>query len=217
MRRTAIVAALGLFTLAAAPAAADGTTVMTGQVTYVDASVLAGHCHMVAFAQETATGGQDTYTGVAVGVVVGYTPLATLEPVDVRCFVRINGHDAAGTTGGALVPGVDETVGQVTFTASETDSVELCMVFGLSRGIGPVCEPTTRDQVPPQTVQDLLFIVHVADFLLCPILASLAPGVTGVLDITADGDVAVLGENVHDCPPYEVWRHVTNGTRPPGK
>jgi hypothetical protein len=40
------------------------------------------------------------------------------------------------------------------------------------------------------------------DAILCPILASLAPGVPGVLDIDAEGDVAIAGIPFWDCPPY---------------
>jgi hypothetical protein len=41
-----------------------------------------------------------------------------------------------------------------------------------------------------------------ADPTTCPILASLSPGVPGVVDIDSTGDVSVLGEWVWDCPPY---------------
>lgn len=41
------------------------------------------------------------------------------------------------------------------------------------------------------------------DSLACPLYASLAPGVPGVVDIAPDGDVWVAGVQVWDCPPYE--------------
>ena len=36
----------------------------------------------------------------------------------------------------------------------------------------------------------------------CPLFASLAPGVPGVVDVTPEGDVYVAGEFFWDCPPY---------------
>ena len=42
----------------------------------------------------------------------------------------------------------------------------------------------------------------VADGTLCPYLAAQSPGVPGVVDVTADGDVYIAGEWVWDCPPY---------------
>ena len=40
------------------------------------------------------------------------------------------------------------------------------------------------------------------DPLLCPVLASLSPGVPGVVDINAEGDVSLAGVPFWDCPPY---------------
>lgn len=39
--------------------------------------------------------------------------------------------------------------------------------------------------------------------LNCPILASLSPGVPGVVDIDSDGDVVVNGWGIYSCPPYD--------------
>lgn len=44
--------------------------------------------------------------------------------------------------------------------------------------------------------------VTVVDPIVCPVFASLAPGVPGVVDIEAEGDVALLGAPFWDCPPY---------------
>lgn len=41
------------------------------------------------------------------------------------------------------------------------------------------------------------------DYAVCPLLAALAPGVPGALDVRPDGDVYVGGEFFWDCPPYE--------------
>ena len=40
------------------------------------------------------------------------------------------------------------------------------------------------------------------DPIVCPILASTSPGVPGVVDVTAEGDVYVLGDAFWNCPPY---------------
>jgi hypothetical protein len=40
------------------------------------------------------------------------------------------------------------------------------------------------------------------DDRLCPLLASLSPGVPGVVDVDPTGDTYVGGELVWDCPPY---------------
>lgn len=44
--------------------------------------------------------------------------------------------------------------------------------------------------------------VEVVDPVVCPAIASLAPGVPGVVDVLPDGDVYVAGEFTWDCPPY---------------
>lgn len=43
------------------------------------------------------------------------------------------------------------------------------------------------------------------DMTVCPVLASLAPGVAQVAEIRPDGDLYVDGHLVQDCPPYEPW------------
>jgi hypothetical protein len=41
------------------------------------------------------------------------------------------------------------------------------------------------------------------DPLVCPALASLAPGMPGVVDVTPDGDTTVVAYGpAWDCPPY---------------
>lgn len=50
---------------------------------------------------------------------------------------------------------------------------------------------------------DLCF-PYVDPFLYCPLVASLAPGVPGVVDIDNEGDLHVDGRWIWDCPPYGV-------------
>ena len=41
-----------------------------------------------------------------------------------------------------------------------------------------------------------------AEPVVCSLLIQLRPGVPGVVDVTYEGDVYVLGEFFWDCPPY---------------
>ena len=52
-----------------------------------------------------------------------------------------------------------------------------------------------------QNCVSTVLLEHV-DPTLCEVLKLLAPGVAGILDITAEGDAYVLGEFVWDCFPY---------------
>ena len=162
-------------------------------------------CGFETLAQETATGGQDTYTGAAYGFIASPTPQ---ESVSIRCYVSVDGSDQGGTNTGSGT-NFATTQGQVTFTASDTQEVLLCAEWSAgSEGPEVECFPTTNTQIPPQPVIDLLDQIFAAtgavDFLLCPILGGLAPGVPGVLDITPEGDVSIAGSLFWDCPPYEV-------------
>lgn len=42
------------------------------------------------------------------------------------------------------------------------------------------------------------------DPLVCPVFVGLPPGVPGVIEVRADGDVYVAGTFLWDCPPYEI-------------
>jgi hypothetical protein len=67
-------------------------------------------------------------------------------------------------------------------------------------------------QLVPQPVIDLInmlidllneMVFEQIDPTICPVIGSLAPGVPGVVDITAEGDIYILTEFFWDCPPYE--------------
>ena len=45
-------------------------------------------------------------------------------------------------------------------------------------------------------------VIEPVDWWLCPLLVQLSPGVPGVLDVTAEGDIHLAGEFFWDCPPY---------------
>lgn len=164
-------------------------------------------CGFNTVSQETATGGQDTFTGTAYGYLVSDT---AGEIVSVSCEVRVDGSTVAATHPGFGTQGAT-TQGQVTYTASDTQDVDLCAVWTAGQTSGEVCADTTSTQLPPQEVVDLIDVVlglvsdtsTVADPLVCPLLAGLSPGVPGVVDIYSDGDVALAGELFWDCPPYD--------------
>lgn len=195
--RRALLAALVLALAPAVPAGASHATAMDGQVLWTGDG-WGGYCRLHAVAEETTTGGQDTYTGSAAGVGWELQPVGN---VDVHCIVKVNGSVVQDVSDGQTT-GVDTAAGQVTFTASDTDTVELCVGLGGGHG-GSVCASVTRRPVPSQAVEDVVFgLTHVADSILCPVLRSLSPGVPGLVDVTFEGDVYVLGAPVHDCPPY---------------
>lgn len=74
----------------------------------------------------------------------------------------------------------------------------LCLVLALS----PVKFRETCDLVGPvfDLVDDVL--VEYGDPVICEVFRRLAPGVPGVVDIDAEGDVALQGVPFWDCAPY---------------
>ena len=174
---------------------ADCTPTTTNPVPDPNCNFLQADCGFNTIASEQATGGQDTFTGVA----YGYVGSASGGAVTVRCLIRVNGGEAATTPTGSGT-GFATAQGQVTFTASDTDDVDLCAAYTTPEGSGENCDDTQTTQIPPQEVVDLTAL---PDFLLCPVLASLAGEyVPGVVSINDEGDVDVSG-GVWDCPPYD--------------
>jgi hypothetical protein len=163
------------------------------------------NCQLDAASQETVTG-QDTFTGTVSGTIVrGDQDTHTLG-----CSVTVDGvEEAVGPT--ASGKGVVTASGAVTFTAAQGATVQVCTEID---GAAPVCENTTQTQAPPQEVVDVLAqaettardttdpLVKLVDPALCPLLAALAPGVPGVVEITPEGDVTLPGGTKYDCPPY---------------
>jgi len=81
----------------------------------------------------------------------------------------------------------------------------------------PPYDPEREGPDPIGTVQEILDLVDALrdqfcsvdlcippdnPFGYCPILAGLTPGIPPVIDVDPEGDVEVLGHQVHDCPPY---------------
>jgi hypothetical protein len=164
------------------------------------AGVVQAACRFNAVAQETATGGENTFQGAA----YGYAAFDDQGPHTLRCYVTVDGAEQATTPTGSGSVFV-QTSGQVTYVAAEGTTVAICTeVDTVTTG----CVTAMRSQIPPQEVIDLLNTIFAAtgalDGVLCPILQSLAPGV-GPVVITPEGDVILpdpIGK-VWDCPPYD--------------
>jgi hypothetical protein len=188
-------------------------------------AVVRDGCGFDTIAQETATGGQDTFTGAA----YGYAVFDETSTHTLRCYVTVDGSEVASTpTGSGSV--VVTTQGTVTYTTSSTD-VDLCTEID---GVTISCGDATLTEFPPQAVIDQVFDIllqvatiiddtlapvydaingvlaqldpierDVVDPIVCPLLASLSGlSIPGVVDITSAGDTSILGEGVWDCPPY---------------
>jgi hypothetical protein len=176
--------------------------------------VMHGGCFLAAAVDPTGT--PNFYQGVIAAATV--TTNAASVPVngEVKCFVEVNfqqvnpplDRSSLGAQAGAELR---------TFTASDSDIVELCedaWINGIA--LSEVCQPVTQVTAPSQAIYDLIDTLSVTtiDPLVCPILQNLyymgITGVSGVLEIGPDGDVSVadplnLGLNpVEDCPPYQI-------------
>ena len=170
-------------------------------------------CGFNTVAQETATGGQDTFTGAAYGYVVTST---AGNAVSVRCDVRVDGTTVASTPTGSGTT-VATSQGQVTYTATDTQDVDLCAVWTDGSTSGEVCGETTTTQIPPQEVIDAINSVFdlIADAtagldpIICgALLTAGAPAAVNTLapTVSMDGDdcdIYVQGERFIDFVPYE--------------
>jgi hypothetical protein len=182
-RATVAVAAVAM--LAAGVPAAHASRLRTG-------------CGFDAVAQS----GSDTFDGAA----YGYAAFDDPATHTLRCVLWVNGVEASATpasTGSGLLV----TEGLLHYTAEPGDTVTVCPVIDDV----PDCF-SGEEQFPPREVLDLLNVVlplltdtvaGYVDPLACAVLASLSPGVPGVVDITPAGDTTIAGAGpLWDCPPY---------------
>jgi hypothetical protein len=142
------------------------------------------------------------------GAVYGYVIDTDATSVSIHCYVKVNGTAVPpGVSGSGTVAAHAE--GRITFTAQDTDDVQLCgdatVTHGSTTATFTHCDESTHTQVPPQEVIDILdaLFIGTIDPLLCPILQGLAGDYAGVITIGADGDLTVAGELIEDCPPYQ--------------
>lgn len=155
MLAKALVLAVSALTLATPPARATPASV---------------DCGFDSVAHALVTGGPDTYTGVAYGYAMSYTPE---EAVSVRCLLYVDGVVAASTDPGTGT-NVAQTAGRVTFTATETQSVTLCAEWSAGSESGIRCPESTGEPFPPDEFWD--FVGSLPGF----VLDLLPPGDAGV-------------------------------------
>lgn len=152
--------------------------------------------------QDSLTG--DSFAGALAGLAAG----DPRETVRIQCFVTVNGVVATATpvaegTGAAV------TAGDATFRAGDDDVVRLCTrgytdTHGWRQSCHDGWEPALLSDLPYGAIGVLNAVLAAyADPLACPALKSLT-GTYGAVDVTADGDVLVVGRLLWDCPPYEV-------------
>jgi len=161
-------------------------------------------CNPKTFYRVIGVTGPDVYTAFVHGYILSSTPG---EFVSIRCYVRVDGSEVASTPRGS---GVNQatTAGQVTFTASDTQDIDLCAEWTAGSESGEVCWETTSTHIPPREVYDVIsqIMMDVIDPIVCPLLITVGEivlDVPGVVEINSEGDVFLLGEPFWDCPPYE--------------
>jgi hypothetical protein len=198
------LAAVAAATLTAVPAARAAPVAVT--------------CALAAVAQADAAMSMPFYTGAVAGVAL----FDDGQPHTLRCYVTVDDFEQVSTPAGEGT-GVVAAAGPVTYGAADGAAVHVCAETDALLPGGPdtTCWRVNTTRVPPQAAADVVDAVAAAlldpvdpavDGVLCPLLASLAPGIPGVVDVDPDGDTTVLGQVVRECPPYGAG----HGTRLPG-
>lgn len=174
--------------------------VLASTVPPAHASPTVMDCGYEAVAQRRVTGGRETFTGVMYGYAAADTPGAALS---VRCYVVVDGVEAATTPAGTGTTAA-ATAGQVTFTATETQLVDVCGDWSSGTEGGTVCWSCACTQIPPQEVLDVVDSV-VGDHLPVPLPAPVCdelparPPHSQLAYVAASGDVWIAGVHVFDC------------------
>jgi hypothetical protein len=214
-RTRAAIAAVALLLGLAHPATADPP----------NDTKIRNNCSFNTLQQQTLT--PDTWTGAVYGYAAAYSPTPAHNPVTVvrsRCDVLVDGVAVVSVEMRTAGPLAVLAPTPIQYTARDDQRVELCVFTDTVDAHGQVRTDSCYDhygweQFPPQDVIDLLDLVLAAvdaayapvdaaeveyvDPLVCPVLASLAPGVPGTVDITAEGDTTLVGAGPFwDCPPY---------------
>jgi hypothetical protein len=126
--------------------AATVAATLTAGAPVAHAAPVRAECGFGAVAQETVTGGQDTYTGTA----YGYAVFDDLNVHTLRCYVTVDGAEQASTpTGSGQV--LVHTEGLLTYNAPEGSDVDVCTEID-SQTVG--CRDADQTQFLPQEVQD---------------------------------------------------------------
>ena len=96
-------------------------------------------CNFHTIAQATLTGGENTFVGIA----YGYVASTGVEPVSIRCYVLVDGTEAASTPVGTGTS-VATAHGMITFTATESQDVKFCAERTAGTASGTRCEGPTE-------------------------------------------------------------------------
>jgi hypothetical protein len=125
------------------------------------------------------------------GVAFGYIAHSDGNTVSISCHIRVNGTPIGSTvTPTTTAPGSAATAGPVTFTAGDTDTVEICTVFSSSHGAATECFGTISAGIPPQEIIDVL----------CQVTRIVSPiNILNVVVIETDGDVLLAGRKILSC------------------
>jgi hypothetical protein len=155
-----------------------------------------------------ATAGQVTYTAGADDVVdvcsvldglpvSCTTPNETIPPPDFVCAVASGCEDSRALICIAALSGCNndyDALVCVAGTGCNDGDATVCVADdGCNNENAPVCIAVTGCNNS---------LLSALDSTICPIIAALAPGVPGIVDIGPDGDVTVVGVATYDCPPY---------------
>lgn len=175
-------------------------------------------CDVGTVVQTIVDGGPNTFTGVAYGYVAADASVDGPVAVTIRCSVRVDGAEVAATgTGSGTVLATAQ--GEVTYTASETQDVDVCAEWTVGSSSGATCGDAMAPQIPPQDVIDALNSIldlladsgpgPALDWVLCGALQALgAPALVNLLAPAAsmdadDCDLYHEGERWIDFAPYE--------------
>lgn len=128
--------------------------------------------------------------------------------ISANCSIKVNGANQGVVLDAGAGVGVVASVGRVTFTAADTDTVSLCTNVTTSAGSESVCvDATVTDICAEQICGDGGFLDQLNGGLICAVMRALAPIVNPLFAPQlyidpSDGDVWVYDFRILDCPPY---------------
>ena len=196
--RTLLAAVTAAMLLTSGAVASTGTREYTGGCRWVPDN-------------ETGTGTAEGVWGRLYTATAVYSDAGPVSAT-VTCEVAVDGYVAADATysfsGTGVVAGVSP---RFRFVGPDSARVDVCTRVTYDNGeVDESCAELSSWQIPPQPVIDVLDdivgvlngVLAVGDAVLCPLIGGLAPGVPGVVDIEAGGDVSLAGELLWDCLPY---------------
>lgn len=215
-----------------AAALAVGALALNAPIAHADGDNYKGGCGFGSINDTTpdgSLGGQNQWTGDVYAAVVSTNPPGGTISVD--CVLYVNGVSQGSVLSTIPAPGASAGTGEITFTAADTDVVQLCDQVTINGVAQPEdCGTATTTPIVPPVVIEVLdavfaqidavlaqldgvfdivnqFEIDNVDPKLCPVLAGAAGSYAGgLVTINDQGDVFVLGttdlDKFWDCPPY---------------